>query len=424
VDDPTRQETSGADVPATRTDVVVVGAGPAGSAAAIELARSGLDVIVVDRAVFPRDKICGDGLTTGALRQLEHLGLDPGAVASWQDATDCWVTSPSDVTVHFPLPRGQGRFAAVARRRDLDAALVDLARAAGADVREGVAVTDTVESDDGVTVTTDAGRIEARWCVAADGAWSPVRKALDLAPPGYRGEWHAFRQYFTNVSARAATELVVWFEPDLLPGYAWSFPLADGTANVGFGILRDQGSYKVNDMGPLWRELLTRPHVRDFLGPDATPEGPHRAWPIPARVDRIALSHERTLFVGDAAAATDPMTGEGIGQALLTGRWAAESINAHFEDPVACGSMYERLVDEELGVDHRFAERLMAVLRSPAGARGAVRIAGLTDWTRRNFARWLFEDYPRAILTTPRRWQRGMLTGPGAYRGGHAHTTD
>ena len=104
-------------------DLAIVGAGPAGAAAAITARRAGLDVVVVDRAEFPRDKICGDGLTTGALRQLEHLGLDPGAVASWQDATDCWVTSPSDVTVHFPLPRGQCRFAAVARRRDLDAAL-------------------------------------------------------------------------------------------------------------------------------------------------------------------------------------------------------------------------------------------------------------------------------------------------------------
>ena len=71
-----------------------------------------------------------------------------------------------------------------------------------------------------------------------------------------------------------------------------------------------------------------------------------------------------------------------------------------------------------------FAERLTAILRSPLGARGAVRIAGLSDWTRRNFGRWLFEDYPRALICTPRRWHRGMFTGPGAYRGVHAHSTD
>jgi len=128
--------------------------------------------------------------------------------------------------------------------------------------------------------------------------------------------------------------------------------------------------------------------------------------------------------VGDAAAATDPMTGEGIGQALLTGRWAAEAIIANTKDPTACAHAYEYAVASELAVDHRFAERLMTILRRPLGARGAVRIAGMTDWTRRNFGRWLFEDYPRALLLTPRRWHRGMLTGPGAYRGTHAHSTD
>ena len=126
----------------------------------------------------------------------------------------------------------------------------------------------------------------------------------------------------------AARELTVWFEPDLLPGYAWSFPIGGGAANVGFGIQRG-GSYQVGDMGALWRELRARPHIRGLLGPDAVDEGPPRAWPIPARVDEAVLASGPVLFVGDAAMATDPMTGEGIGQALLTGRWAAESIVTH-----------------------------------------------------------------------------------------------
>jgi len=406
-------------------DVLIVGAGPAGCAAAIHLQRAGYTAVVIDKATFPRDKICGDGLTTSALRELDGLGLDPRTVPSWIAVEDVIVRSPSGREVIFPMPRDCGVYAAVSRRSDLDAALVQLARSSGCEVLEGVPLETIEQTLDCVFVTTETNlHFEAKYVLAADGMWSPTRKALGISQPGYRGEWHAFRQYFTNVSPRAASELVVWFEPDLLPGYAWSFPLADGTANVGFGILRDDSSYKVNDMGPLWRELLARPHVRNFLGADARPEGPHRAWPIPARVDRVELSNQRTLFIGDAAAATDPMTGEGIGQALLTGRWAAEAISAHITDPAACAATYEKSVAEELAVDHRFAERLMTILRRPAGARGAVRIAGLTDWTRRNFARWLFEDYPRALITTPRRWHRGMLTGPGAYRGTHAHSTD
>jgi flavin-dependent dehydrogenase len=150
------------------------------------------------------------------------------------------------------------------------------------------------------------------------------------------------------------------------------------------------------------------------------PEGPHRAWPIPAQVGRAALATGPVLFVGDAATATDPMTGEGIGQALVTGRWAAEAIAAHLGDADAVGRAaadYQRHVEAELAVDHRLAERLVHVLSHRRGARAAVRVAGATPWTRRNFARWLFEDYPRALVLTPSRWRPGMFHGPGAYRG-------
>jgi geranylgeranyl reductase family protein len=403
--------------PAPRpVDVLVVGAGPAGSAAAIALARAGREAVVVDRARFPRDKICGDGLTTSALRELEALGLDPSRVPSWVDVDEVVLRSPVGREIDLPLPHGQGRFAAVARRADLDHALVDLARAAGSEVHEGCGLRSaTITPDDTIVAEVDGlGAVEARHLVAADGMWSPTRRMLGVAVEGYRGEWHALRQYYVDVSPRAARELVVWFEPDLLPGYMWSFPIQGGCANVGFGITRD-GSYRVGDMGALWRELLARPHVREWLGPDARPEGTHRAWPIPARIGGPTLAHGPALFVGDAAAAADPMTGEGIGQALLTGRWAAEAIlDPGPEEAIAL--RYRARVEAELAVDHRFADTLMRVLRDRRGLRASLWAAGANDWTRSNFARWLFEDYPRALLLTPSRWHRGMLQGPGAYR--------
>ena len=93
--------------------VVIVGAGPAGSSAAIVLARGGADVVVIDKATFPRDKCCGDGLTTGALRRLETLGLDPSTLPSWQKVDDVVVRSVSGRVVTFPMPRGRGTYAAV-----------------------------------------------------------------------------------------------------------------------------------------------------------------------------------------------------------------------------------------------------------------------------------------------------------------------
>jgi geranylgeranyl reductase family protein len=396
----------------------VVGGGPAGAAAAITLARAGREVILVDKATFPRDKCCGDGLTAGALRLLEGLGLDPAHVESWQPVQDVVVRSPSGREVRFPLPRGQGRFAAVARRTDLDAAVLDLARGAGVHVLDGHACEGATDDGDQITLDvagTGGDTVRARYAIGADGMWSPLRKQLGVAEPGYLGEWHAFRQYFDGVDAAAATDLFVWFEPDLLPGYAWSFPLPGGRANVGFGIQRG-GRLSVRDMKQVWPELLAREHVRAVLGPRAEPEAAHKAWPIPARIDNIALTSGRALFVGDAAAATDPMTGEGIGQALLTGIAAAEAIVAAGpDDPARARAAYEERVRRELVADHKMSMLLIRALKHRRGARAAVRVAGLTPWTRRSFARWLFEDYPRAAIVTPRRWHRSMFTGPGAY---------
>lgn len=404
--------------PDLSTDVVVVGAGPAGAAASIALARAGREVTLVDKARFPRDKICGDGLTAGALRLLEDLGLDPGAVASWQRVDDVVVRGPAGHEVTFPMPRGNGTYAAVARRTDLDAALVDLARTEGVKVLDGHACTAVTEHDDDVEVAVaGAGDLRAGFLVAADGMWSPVRRHLGLATPGYRGEWHAFRQYFTGVGPRAASELFVWFEPDLLPGYAWSFPLPGGRANVGFGIQRGGKVARVQEMATIWPELLERPHVRAVLGDAAQPEAPHRAWPIPARIDRTVLTARRTLFVGDAAAATDPLTGEGIGQALLTGLLAAEAIVDHGPAAEGVTAAYRSAARRALVADHRMSMLLIRAVKHRKGVRAGLRLAGATAWTRRNFGRWLFEDYPRAAVATPRRWRRGMFTGAGAYRG-------
>lgn len=397
--------------------MIVIGAGPAGAAAAITLREAGREVVVVDRAQFPRDKICGDGLTTLALRCCEQLGLDPLDVASWKVVDEAVIHSPSGRSAVFPLPRGSGQYAAIAARRDLDFALVQRSRAVGATVLDGHAFIDIDSAGSHVDVVVDGiGTIRARYLIAADGMWSPVRKSLGVNEERYLGEWHAFRQYRSNPGPAAIDALHIWFEPDLLPGYAWSFPLADGRINVGFGVARGQPGPRGNALRALWDELFERPHIAEILGP-AHPDDKHRAWPIPARVDRVPLAVDRVLFVGDAAAATDPMTGEGIGQALLTGIRSAEAIVAAGAlGPDRARATYEAMVADELFADHRMAERLSVVLRSQWGARGAVRVASATAWTRENFARWLFEDYPRAIAFEPRRWVRGALSGPGAYR--------
>lgn len=400
-------------------DVVIVGAGPAGTAAAIELCRSGRSAIVIDKATFPRDKCCGDGLTTLALRELDAIGFDPGTVGDWFDVGGAALRSPSGREVTIPLP-DDGRYAAVAPRMQLDNALVGLARSAGADIRDGHGFRSLEPLDDGVgaiRIEADGLTVDTRYVIAADGMWSPVRKALGLNEPGYLGEWHGFRQYASNVTGTAASQLHVWFEPDLLPGYAWSFPLPGNRANIGFGVLRD-GARSGKDIKAIWPDLLQRSHVVEALGAGFEMEERHTAWPIPARIDSLPLTAHRVLFVGDAATATDVMTGEGIGQALLTGRLAAESIiSAGATQPDAVADLYEREIRHHLLADHKMSLALGSVLAKGWGARGAIRVVAASGaWGKRNFARWMFEDEPRALVLTPSRWHRNFLKQPGAYR--------
>jgi geranylgeranyl reductase family protein len=401
-------------------DVLVVGAGPSGIAAALTLHANNFDVIVIDKAFFPRDKCCGDGLTTGALRILDEIGFDPKTVPNWTVCNDVWLRSPSGSEMQFSLPT-RGQFAAIAPRIELDNALVQLARSKNIRVLEGHEFVSVREqTSDHITIDISSNNnksetVQSKFVIASDGMWSPVRKSLGMSTPGYLGEWHAFRQYANNVTGSAKDRLHVWFEKDLLPGYAWSFPLQDGRVNIGFGILRG-GKYSVQQMKDLWPNLLARKHIAGALGSGVVMEDRHTAWPIPARVTSAPLSSGRVLFIGDAACVTDTLTGEGIGQALLSGQLSARAILAGINrEASVTRNKYEQLVKQNFFADHRMSMALGTILKSSLGARAALRVANLTPWTRRNFVRWMFEDEPRAAIFTPSRWHRNFLGRDGAY---------
>ncbi len=393
----------------TPLDVLVVGAGPAGVAAAMTAHERGLRTLLVDRASFPRDKTCGDGLTAQALRLLEHLGVEIPDLDGTVTVRETVLVSPSGREVSLPLPE-TGMHSAVVSRLELDDALVRTAHGRGIDVRAGAALSSLAQSAEGVRAVVGDEEIHAAHLIGADGHWSAVRRLCEPGAPADLGTWHAVRQYFDGVDD--ARQWVL-FEEDLLPGYAWVFPLPGGRANVGFGVLRTPG-VSGKDLKVLWPDVLARPALRRVLGPNATAEASHRAWPIPTTFDPARLVDDRVLYVGDAASVVDPMTGEGIAQALETGILASEAI-ARGGDAARVGRRYRRSVERTLGRDLRFAAFLQRVLANPSGARAAIRAAGLTDWTRRSFARWMFEDYPRALLLTPDRWRRDVFDGPGAF---------
>ena len=193
--------------------------------------------------------------------------------------------------------------------------------------------------------------------------------------------------------------------------------LHDERYDGGLTHLVGHGRRHGREMKALWTDLVRRPHIADALGPEFRLDGRYMAWPIPARIDEVELTSGRVLFVGDAAAATDVMTGEGIGQALLTGRLAAQAIHAAGAlQPSAAADLYRGDVGHHLFADHAMSKALGSVLARSWGARGVIRVVDHSgSWGRRNFARWMFEDEPRAVVLTPSRWHRGFLSRPGAY---------
>lgn len=402
-------------------DVLIVGAGPAGISASIHLARAGRKVLVIDKATFPRDKCCGDGLTTNALRRLEAIGFDPRKLDSWSEVQSSVFCSPKGERVTLDIDTSDGIRIGVVRREELDAALVDFARSNGVNILEATTVESVADQGRKVRVRLSNGTdVDTDYVIGADGMWSPLRHLIEGSEnTRYLGDIHAFRQYFTNVTGTAREQLCVWFEPDILPGYVWSFPAGNGTANVGFGVQRKPGE-SVAWMKDAWADIVNRPHIREALGAEATAESTHKAWPIPARISAPLLSslHGRVLYIGDAARVVDPLTGEGIGQALETGEMAADAIiHAGIANPRRAARLYSNSLMTGMALDNKFAASLAKIVRHEPLANTVIHLAPRGPWKGRYAMKWAFEDNPRAALLTPWRWPERFKHKTGAFKG-------
>jgi geranylgeranyl reductase family protein len=331
-------------------DVVVVGAGPAGSAAALAARRGGASVLLLDRSDFPRDKPCGDGIAADALDVLSDLGV-PDAAAGYPSVPRLRLVAPGGAAVARPLPRP----AHTVPRRVFDARLVAAAVEAGAELRQHTvrAITDT-----GRNVVVD-DRFQAGVLIGADGAESVVRRLLGAAPnpPGHLAL--AIRGYAPTSNT---AEQVIVTTGDRWPAYAWEFPLGDGTANVGYGeVLRGE---------PLSRAYLLG-RLTDLL-PGAEPTG-LRGHHLPLSTRRPAPARGRVLLAGDALSLINPFTGEGIFYAVLSGALAGAAAAA---DPPRAAAGYRRALRARLGRHLRHSRLAAALTRQPWVVDAAVRAAG------------------------------------------------
>lgn len=316
-----------------RYDALVVGGGPGGAATAYHLSRGGARVLLCEKAAYPREKVCGDGLTPRAVAALDAMGLHE-EYRSWSRHAGLKVHG-GGVVIELPWPELEGlpSFGLCRPRTDLDQLLAEQAARAGATMWaatdvvgplvEGGLVRGAVVRREG----EDPVDVRAEVVVAADGASSRFAQALGLARDPGRPIGVAIRQYFRSerhVDPWIDSYLELWRDSDLLPGYGWVFPMADGTVNVGVGLLNTSNHFRNLNYRQLLKDWApTAGRDWGFALGDAV--GRPRSAPLPMAANRHPPLHRGVMFVGDAAGLVNPFNGEGIDYAMESGELAAEA---------------------------------------------------------------------------------------------------
>lgn len=315
-------------------DVLVIGAGPAGSAAASTLARAGQDVVLIDQHSFPRDKVCGDGLIPDAHHAMRKLGVLDEVMGQAEPSGFVACIGPRGGRIDVP-----GRVA-VLPRKELDQILCRAAVAAGARMFAPVRFNTLIEQDGKVVGARvqhgQASReIRARWVLIATGAVPQALMAAGMStrhtPSGV-----ALRGYVRNLAmVGSITALEIVWHRALTPGYGWIFPCPDGVFNIGVGIADSHNAHRGGKLTK--REANLREVMADFqrvyapardLMHGGTLLGPMKGAPLRCSLAGARLTRPGLLVTGEAAGSTYSFTGEGIGKALETGIHAAEALLA------------------------------------------------------------------------------------------------
>lgn len=380
--------------PIDDADVIVVGAGPGGSTAGYYLARAGLNALVLEKASFPRDKICGDGLTPRAVSELVSMGVDITG-DGWMKNRGLRVHGGGHtIEVPWPTMASYPDFGLVRPRKDFDALLANHARQAGARVQERTNVTGPILHertgrvvgvqarllDENGRRTGEEVEYRAPLVIAADGVSARMALALGIEKRDNRPMGVAVRTYFKTPlhdEEWMESHLELWDgergNSNLLPGYGWVFPAGDGTANVGLGSVSSTATATKLDYRDLFKRWIA--HTPEEWGfTEENQVGPVRGAALPMAFNRKPLYRKGMMLIGDAGGMVSPFNGEGIAYAMKAARTAAEIAAQSLVRPDAYQRektlrRYPEIMAQELGGYFNLGRVFVRIIEHPEAMR-------------------------------------------------------
>lgn len=363
-----------------KTDVCILGAGPGGAATALKLSYLGIPSILIDKSIFPRDKVCGDALSGKVSVLFDRL--DPEIMNRFREIAvqyDVWGirfvppnTPPIDL--FFPLKSDKIGIAPgyVSKRMDFDNFLInEVKKRENITFYDGINIEEIKKTPEGFELSDKSGlfKVSTRMLLAANGAHSSFTRkyvGINIEPKHYAG---AVRAYYENVTMESDKNLIeLHFIDEIVPGYFWIFPLPNNQSNIGLGLRTDVISKRKLNMKKCMEEIISNHPVLSKRFENASRLSEIVGYGLPLGSKKRSISGDHFMLIGDAAYLVDPMTGEGIGNAIYSGFMAAEQTQKCLEFNNFTAkyiSDYDERVERVLGKEMILSYRLQKMLSYP-----------------------------------------------------------